>query len=319
MDIMTIGYRMMTYSRRSEEFSMKKSGQRKPDTETTNIWTYLELPSDNASFFVENAFAIVLFSQGSALIESEGSRFSIVAPGCFCFNERSRQKILSSNGLKYFCFFFSPSSVNQSLTLENIRSGAPSFSDTEQLDCDFLQPFLDRSDHYFGYIPMGPLLIDKAVSIISALKKELSEKPDGFWPCRSRSHLLELLFLIFKVYHGQETDLHRQVDNTPAGKAIHYIHCNYADKISVDKLCERFETNKTTLNRAIRQFTGCSVIEYVNKTRIQNACLLLRDTSLPVLEILYRSGFNDTAHFGRIFKKYAHLSPSEYRRKATGG
>jgi len=43
------------------------------------------------------------------------------------------------------------------------------------------------------------------------------------------------------------------------------------------------------------------------------ASRLLRETSLPASDILYRVGFNDPAHFARTFGKITGLTPSAYR------
>lgn len=45
------------------------------------------------------------------------------------------------------------------------------------------------------------------------------------------------------------------------------------------------------------------------------ASTMLRDTMLPINEIMTRVGFCDTVHFLRTFKKYTGDSPSEYRKK----
>jgi AraC-like DNA-binding protein len=42
---------------------------------------------------------------------------------------------------------------------------------------------------------------------------------------------------------------------------------------------------------------------------------MLRDTMMPISEIYERVGFNDPAHFGRQFRKYYGVPPSEYRRQ----
>ena len=61
--------------------------------------------------------------------------------------------------------------------------------------------------------------------------------------------------------------------------------------------------------------TGMTIISYLTKLRINVAALLLKDTFLPVSEVIDRVGFNDITHFGRMFKKYIGTSPTEYRQK----
>jgi AraC family L-rhamnose operon regulatory protein RhaS len=43
------------------------------------------------------------------------------------------------------------------------------------------------------------------------------------------------------------------------------------------------------------------------------ACTLLRDTRLPIYEIMSRIGYENPSHFTRIFRQMMDIAPSEYR------
>jgi YesN/AraC family two-component response regulator len=45
------------------------------------------------------------------------------------------------------------------------------------------------------------------------------------------------------------------------------------------------------------------------------ASIMLRETMLPISEILNRVGINDNVHFSRMFKKHMGYTPSGYREK----
>lgn len=60
---------------------------------------------------------------------------------------------------------------------------------------------------------------------------------------------------------------------------------------------------------------GKTVIQYLIGLRIRFACFLLRDTTVPVKELVWRSGFNDLAHFNRTFKRITSMTPLEYRKE----
>lgn len=55
-------------------------------------------------------------------------------------------------------------------------------------------------------------------------------------------------------------------------------------------------------------------IDFLNEVRIGNACKLLRDKDLNILEICYESGFNTLANFNKQFLKVKRLTPSKYRK-----
>ena len=89
---------------------------------------------------------------------------------------------------------------------------------------------------------------------------------------------------------------------------------NLHHKISVDQIATYFGTNRTSLQTKFRDQIGVSVRQYIIKTRIQAACVMLKNTSLAIAEIAERTGFSDETTFVRAFKKQTSLPPGEYRK-----
>ena len=63
----------------------------------------------------------------------------------------------------------------------------------------------------------------------------------------------------------------------------------------------------------MKHTTGMSFVNYLTGLRIDQACVLLRDTRDNITDVCYRVGFNDYSHFSRQFKKVTGTTPSEYR------
>lgn len=96
---------------------------------------------------------------------------------------------------------------------------------------------------------------------------------------------------------------------------VTYLNNNYKEKITLEHLATMFTTNRTCLNDQFYKVTNLSIIDYLIKLRVNLAATMLRDTLIPISEIMSRVGFNDRSHFWRTFKKYTSLSPKEYRKK----
>ena len=51
----------------------------------------------------------------------------------------------------------------------------------------------------------------------------------------------------------------------------------------------------------------------MNIKRLKKAEELLKNTKLSITEVSGKAGFNNVTYFNRIFKRYLHVSPMEYR------
>jgi two-component system response regulator YesN len=58
---------------------------------------------------------------------------------------------------------------------------------------------------------------------------------------------------------------------------------------------------------------GTSLVEYVNRRRVEGAVKLLREGELSVDEIIARTGYTDRSAFYHAFSKITGMAPAEYR------
>ncbi|MCB9640875.1 MAG: helix-turn-helix transcriptional regulator [Myxococcales bacterium] len=67
-----------------------------------------------------------------------------------------------------------------------------------------------------------------------------------------------------------------------------------------------------TLQRRLAD-VGTSLTEELHRVRIEGACRLLETKEMSLTEIAFCCGFSDSAHFSRIFRRFAEVPPSAYR------
>lgn len=94
-----------------------------------------------------------------------------------------------------------------------------------------------------------------------------------------------------------------------------YLDENYAKKITLDGLSERFFINKYYLVRTFKDQFGMSIMDYVLRIRITKAKNLLRFSDLTAEEIGTQTGIGDQYYFSRVFKKVEGISLREYRKQ----
>lgn len=94
----------------------------------------------------------------------------------------------------------------------------------------------------------------------------------------------------------------------------------YKDKdITVDKLAEALNTNRSYLSRTINEYAGLNFNNYVNKYRINEAVQVLSDVDndIPLKALAYDLGFNSLSPFYKSFQRDIGMPPSKYREKVV--
>ena len=74
--------------------------------------------------------------------------------------------------------------------------------------------------------------------------------------------------------------------------------------------------NESTFSRFFKKNTGNSFTEYLTRLRLCQAGMLLAQTSLPITDICFESGYSNVANFNRRFLEAYRITPSAYRRLA---
>jgi len=84
---------------------------------------------------------------------------------------------------------------------------------------------------------------------------------------------------------------------------------------TVEELAGHHALGRRTLERRFRQATGNSIVEYVQRVRVEAAKQRLESSRKSVAEVMYEVGYNDTKAFRDIFNKYCGMSPVGYRER----
>ncbi|HBN38990.1 MAG TPA: AraC family transcriptional regulator, partial [Ruminococcaceae bacterium] len=66
-------------------------------------------------------------------------------------------------------------------------------------------------------------------------------------------------------------------------------------------------------SRQFKKQTGTSPYDYLLGIRLTKAKELLKNTSLPISEISYQTGFANDSSFIYFFKKHEEISPLKFR------
>ncbi len=114
----------------------------------------------------------------------------------------------------------------------------------------------------------------------------------------------------FAMFKGQKNHTDKEIL-----KAQEYIEKNIHEKVSTDELAKITAIGRRTFERRFRQATSNSVLEYIQRIKIEAAKKQFETSRKNINEVMYDVGYTDTKAFRDLFKKLTGLSPIEYRNK----
>jgi transcriptional regulator GlxA family with amidase domain len=114
----------------------------------------------------------------------------------------------------------------------------------------------------------------------------------------------------FLIFQGQKAHT-----DEPIKKAQEYIENNFEEKITVDQLASMLALGRRNLERRFKKATSNTVVEYIQRVKMEAAKKGLESARENVNEVMYNVGYTDTKSFRTTFKKITGLSPVQYRNK----
>jgi len=145
------------------------------------------------------------------------------------------------------------------------------------------------------------------LNIFERLLQEYQNKQIGYKEIM-RGYLIELLVIIFRL------QLHINAKQSEKmSEVFEYIGIHFKEDIKINQLAEIAKFSPSHFCRVFKTMTGTSVISYLQSLRIDEACRLLQETNLNVLDIATTVGYSDIKYFYNIFKKQTGKLPKEFR------
>jgi transcriptional regulator GlxA family with amidase domain len=112
----------------------------------------------------------------------------------------------------------------------------------------------------------------------------------------------------FIMFAGQKTH-----EDPEVLSAQEYIEKKFQERITVEELSEQFSVGRRTFERRFKKATSNTIVEYIQRVKIEAAKKQLEKGKKTVNEVMYNVGYADTKAFREIFKKITGMSPVDYK------
>lgn len=165
-------------------------------------------------------------------------------------------------------------------------------------------------------------MIDLASSIMKSAPQEANEDQQGdkwrplkyLLACTTKADFRKELMLILAITCTRIND-RKSLLSSPgiAEQVSDYVERSYMDQnLSVSLIGAEFGINAQYVSRLFKEQTGQGLYDYINRTRIEKAKLLLVQDS-NIEETSRQTGFTSSNAFIRVFKRYEGITPGKYR------
>lgn len=138
-----------------------------------------------------------------------------------------------------------------------------------------------------------------------------------------KCELLNSAEQIINLQYHMVLSFTEKVERIRAGKnpsklvtdVANYIQHHLSESITAEDIAKSLYLSRPYLSRKFIEETGESLTDFILKEKTEEAKRLLRYTDRSAAAIGTYLGYSSNGHFARVFKKYAGITPREYREK----
>ncbi len=123
--------------------------------------------------------------------------------------------------------------------------------------------------------------------------------------------------LLLCISHCNTTDHQINTGIVYVRRACAYIREHLEEELNLDILSEITKINPSYLGKLFKQHLNTTIVNFINSERINKSRILLKNSSLSIVDIAINVGFNNRQHFNRTFKQIVGISPVYYRRDSA--
>ena len=265
----------------------------------------------------ETTYKIVVVEKGTLSLKMDGRDYVAKAPALILLSNKDKADFKIMEKIRADIVFFNPTAVRDEFSFERIDAHDfdNKFGTIIYQDYVMILPFT-KAEIIKPVIPISLNSLERVKNIIGSLDAQLKGQKDGFWPCRSRSFLMELLYFInysYVIVSAGDDQENNTETSVSFSEIVEYLNEHIGDSINLERLTKEFLINRNKLNDIFMQESSMTCMNYLLKLRLDLAKVLLSTTQIPIGEVSARVGFDDQNYFAKVFKKHEGMSPKAFR------
>ena len=98
---------------------------------------------------------------------------------------------------------------------------------------------------------------------------------------------------------------------------VEFFRENLHRKITLEEVCKKVNYSSSFICRAFKEQTGETLVSYFTRLKVEKAKNLLEKTDMSIVSVAGELGFSEAKYFTAIFRKYAGMTPTEYKKSKS--
>jgi AraC-like DNA-binding protein len=124
-----------------------------------------------------------------------------------------------------------------------------------------------------------------------------------------------LLSLFSNKKHQSLTDYFISLCQNEAYHMSRVMDENFAYNLKLENYAQLCHMSLSAFKKAFQQYYAATPGAWLLQRKLALAHHKVLSTALPISQISFECGFEDTSHFIRVFKQKYHLTPLQYRQQ----
>lgn len=185
------------------------------------------------------------------------------------------------------------------------------------LGSKYLLPILSSEHLKYCCVEQSTDLFDSIQQLI-----QVNQHKEFGYELLTKAHLCNIWYALLKQLPYIKPDINIDstisLDDTRVKNAIRFIELHHSESITLDDIASSIHISRSECCRCFKRAIHLTPFEYLMKYRIYESTRILQSdftSDIAISELASKVGFNNTSYYNKLFKKYIHCTPSEYKQQ----
>ncbi len=165
-----------------------------------------------------------------------------------------------------------------------------------------------------AFIRLDEKTFKEIIAVTESIKGEILLK-DSLSPAIIKNMVSKILLLLLRAKgSSNHQPLLTEKNDIRLQSSIDFLVKNYSEPITLEDCAKIASMSPSHYSRLFHSLTAMTFKEYLNKIRVEKACLFLYEKDYSVTELSIAVGFNSSSYFGHVFKQQTGMTPLAFRK-----